>query len=88
METTVVGVIAAYLVGVTVVGSVLSRRSAGGSGWAVADGRMGLVLVAVGVAGTRIGGVGTYGVAGDVVNQGLWSLWYAVNTLLALVLVG
>ncbi len=49
---------------------------------------MGLVLVAVGVAGTRIGGVGTYGVAGDVVNQGLWSLWYAVNTLLALVLVG
>ena len=66
METTVVGVIAAYLVGVTVVGSVLSRRSAGGSGWAVADGRMGRVLVAGGVAGTRIGGVGTYGVAGDV----------------------
>ena len=77
--------IAAYLVGVTVVGSVLARRSVGGSGWAVADGRMGLLLVAVGVAGTRIGGVGTYGVAGDVVNQGLWSLWYAVNTLLALV---
>ena len=48
----------------------------------------GLLLVAVGVAGTRIGGVGTYGVAGDVVNQGLWSLWYAVNTLLALALVG
>ena len=40
------------------------------------------------MAGTRIGGVGTYGVAGDVVNQGLWSLWYAVNTLLALAMVG
>ena len=88
METTVLVVIAAYLVGVTVVGSVLARRSAGGSGWAVADGRMGLLLVAVGVAGTRIGGVGTYGVAGDVVNRGLWSFWYAVNTLLALALVG
>ncbi len=87
METTVLVVIAAYLVGVTVVGRVLARRSAGGSGWAVADGRMGLLLVAVGVAGTRIGGVGTYGVAGDVVNRGLWSLWYAVNTLLALALV-
>ena len=45
METTVLAVIAAYLVGVTVVGSVLARRSAGGSGWAVADGRMGLLLL-------------------------------------------
>ena len=55
METTVLVVIASYLVGVTVVGSVLARRSVGGSAWAVADGRMSLLLVAVGVAGTRIG---------------------------------
>jgi SSS family solute:Na+ symporter len=49
---------------------------------------MGLWLIVAGVAGTRIGGVGTYGVAGDVMRDGVWNFWYAVNTFLALALVG
>ncbi len=81
-------VIFGYLAVVTAVGSLLARRTQSSSDWAVADGRMGIILVAAGVAGTRIGGVGTYGVAGDVLQDGLWSLWYAVNTFLALAMVG
>ncbi len=81
-------IIVGYLVGVTALGSVFARRAATGSGWAVASGRLGLLMVAAGVAGTRIGGVGTYGVAGDVMSDGLWTLWYGVNTFLALGLVG
>ncbi|MEM1247474.1 MAG: sodium:solute symporter family protein [Acidobacteriota bacterium] len=77
-----------YLVSVTLLGSLLARRAASSSGWAVASGNMGLWMVAAGVAGTRIGGVGTYGVAGDVMATGLWNLWYGVNTFLALALVG
>jgi Na+/proline symporter len=77
-----------YLVLVTVVGSLLARRASSSAGWAVASGNMGLWMIAAGVAGTRIGGVGTYGVAGDVMDSGLWNLWYAVNTFLALALVG
>ena len=41
-----------------------------------------------GVAGTRIGGAGTYGVAGDVISEGLGHLWYGVNSFAALFLVG
>jgi SSS family solute:Na+ symporter len=85
--TTVV-IIVCYLVGVTAVASYFARRSRDSSSWTVASGQMGLLMVAAGVAGTRIGGVGTYGVAGDVMRTGLWNLWYAVNTFLALLLVG
>ncbi len=81
-------VILGYLVLVTIVGVALSRRNRSSADWAVADGRMGIVLIAAGVAGTRIGGVGTYGVAGDVMSTGVWNLWYAVNTFLALAMVG
>ncbi|HVS64516.1 MAG TPA: sodium:solute symporter family protein [Thermoanaerobaculia bacterium] len=81
-------VILAYLVGVTVVASLYVRKSRDSESWTVASGQMGLIMVAAGVAGTRIGGVGTYGVAGDVMTSGLWNLWYAVNTFLALALVG
>ena len=81
-------VIVGYLGLTTFLGSWLSRRTVGSSGWAIASGNLGLVMVAVGVAGTRIGGVGTYGVAGDVMRTGLWNLWYGVNTFLALALVG
>ncbi|REJ84225.1 MAG: sodium:solute symporter family protein [Acidobacteria bacterium] len=77
-----------YLVLVTVIGSLLARRASSSAGWAVASGNMGIWMIAAGVAGTRIGGVGTYGVAGDVMDSGLWNLWYAVNTFLALALVG
>ena len=81
-------VIVGYLVAVTAIGSLLARRTKSSAGWAVADGRMGLLLLIAGIAGTRIGGVGTYGVAGDVMQTGLWNLWYGVNTFLALALVG
>lgn len=80
--------IAAYLAVTTLVGMLMLRRSREGDDWAVAGGRMGVLLIAVGIAGTRVGGAATYGVAGDVITGGVWSMWYAVNTLLALVLVG
>ena len=80
--------IAAYLAVTTLVGMLMLRRSRAGDDWAVAGGRMGVLLIAVGIAGTRVGGAATYGVAGDVITGGVWSMWYAVNTLLALVLVG
>jgi len=85
---TAVVIIVVYLIGVTAVASYFARRSRDSSSWTVASGQMGLVMVAAGVAGTRIGGVGTYGVAGDVMTTGLWNLWYAVNTFLALLIVG
>ncbi|MBA3271008.1 MAG: sodium:solute symporter family protein [Acidobacteria bacterium] len=80
--------IAAYLVGTTLLGMVMMRRSRGGDDWAVADGKMGTLMIAVGIAGTRVGGAATYGVAGDVITGGIWSMWYSVNSFLALALVG
>lgn len=88
MDTITISVIVGYLLGVTIIGSLLARRSGSSSGWAIAGGRMGLLMIAVGIAGTRIGGVGTYGVAGNVIQSGIWNLWYGVNTFLALALVG
>ncbi len=80
--------IAVYLVGTTLVGVLMMRRSRKGDDWAVAGGQMGVLMIAVGIAGTRVGGAATYGVAGDVITGGVWSIWYAVNTFLALALVG
>ena len=80
--------IAAYLVGTTVLGMLMMRRSRGGDDWAVASSTMGALMIAVGIAGTRVGGAATYGVAGDVITQGVWNMWYAVNTFLALALIG
>jgi len=37
---------------------------------------------------TRIGGAGSYGVAGNVMDTGIWNVWYGINTFLALALVG
>jgi solute:Na+ symporter, SSS family len=82
------GVIAAYLLGTTLLGIWMVRRSRGGDDWAVASGGMGVLFIAVGIAGTRVGGAATYGVAGDVITQGVWNMWYAVNTFLALALIG
>jgi len=78
----------AYLAGTTLVGILMMRRSRAGDDWAVAGGRMGVLMIAVGIAGTRVGGAATYGVAGDVITGGVWNMWYAVNTFLALALVG
>ncbi len=89
METTAVSVIVLYLAGVTLVGALMARRSKGSSEWSVAGGGMSGVLVAFGLAGARIGGAGTYGVAGDVVAGGVWNMWwYAISSFAALVLVG
>jgi solute:Na+ symporter, SSS family len=81
-------VIVAYLVGTTLLGMWMVRRTRGGDDWAVASGSMGVLFVAVGIAGTRVGGAATYGVAGDVITQGVWNMWYGVNTFLALALIG
>jgi solute:Na+ symporter, SSS family len=80
--------IAAYLIGTTLLGMLMMRRSRGGDDWAVAGGKMGALMIAVGIAGTRVGGAATYGVAGDVITGGVWNMWYAVNTFLALALFG
>ena len=88
MESVALTVIIAYMVLTTIVGALFARRSGGSKQWAVGGGQMGILMIAVGIAGTRIGGVGTYGVAGDVISTGIWNLWYGVNTFLALALVG
>ena len=68
MDPIVTAMIVGYLIVATLLGSYLAFRSRTSSDWAVAGGAMGLVMIAVGVAGTRIGGAGTYGVAGDVLG--------------------
>ena len=71
------------------VGSTMTRRSQSAAGWAVAGSGMSTLMIGVGIAGTRIGGAGTYGVAGDVIAGGVWSFWwYGINSFLALSLVG
>jgi len=77
-----------YLILVPVLGVLLNRRVENASSWATAGGSMGVVMIAAGVAGTRIGGAGTYGVAGEVIRTGLWNIWYGITTFLALALVG
>jgi SSS family solute:Na+ symporter len=82
-------IIVVYLAVVTVVGALLARKSASSKDWAVAGGGMGIIMLAVGIAGTRIGGAGTYGVAGNVISGGVWNMWwYGINTFLAMALVG
>ena len=88
MDAIATSMIVGYLAAVTLLGIFLARRSKTSSQWAVAGGGMGWLMVAMGVAGTRIGGAGTYGVAGDVITGGMWNLWYGVSTFLALALVG
>lgn len=82
-------IIIVYLVAVTAIGVLLARKSVSSKDWAVAGGGMGIIMVAVGIAGTRIGGAGTYGVAGNVISGGVWNMWwYGINTFLAMVIVG
>ena len=80
--------IAAYLVGTTLLGMLMMRRSRAATTGLSPAGRWASLMIAVGIAGTRVGGAATYGVAGDVITGGVWSMWYAVNTFLALALVG
>ena len=77
-----------YLALITLVSVYLTNRNKSSDDWAIGGGGMGLWLIAAGIAGTRIGGAGTYGVAGDTMNTGVWNMWYGVNSFLALALVG
>lgn len=89
MDTIAISVIVIYLVASTTIGSVMARRTKTSTGWAVAGGKMPALMLAAGVAGTRIGGAGTYGVAGEVITGGIWNLWwYAISSFLALAIVG
>ena len=81
-------IIILYLVLFVAFGIYMNRSNASGSDWAIGGGTLGVFMLAVGVAGTRIGGVTTYGVAGDVINEGLGHLWFGVNAFTALLLVG
>jgi SSS family solute:Na+ symporter len=81
-------VILLYLVLFAGVGIYLSRGNSSSSDWAIGGGTLGVGMLAAGIAGTRIGGAGTYGVAGDVISEGLGHLWYSVNSFAALFLVG
>ena len=78
-----------YLGLTTLVGILMLRRSRASDDWSVAGGRMGVLMIAVGIAGTRIGGAATYGVAGDVITGGVWNMWwYGISAFLAMALVG
>jgi Na+/proline symporter len=80
-------VILVYLVFFAGIGIYLSRGNRSAADWAIGGGTLGVGMLAAGVAGTRIGGAGTYGVAGDVINEGVGHLLYSVNSFAALFLV-
>ncbi len=89
MGGTAIWVMLVYLAVVTIVGIALARRATTATQWTVGGGGMGITMIAVGIAGTRIGGAGTYGVSGDVISGGVWNLWwYGISTFLAMALVG
>ena len=72
-------VIILYLGFFAAFGIYLNRNNSTASDWAIGGGSLGIFMLAAGVAGTRIGGAGTYGVAGDVISEGLGHLWYGVK---------
>ncbi len=81
-------VILGYLLFFIAVGIYINNRNKSSSDWALGGGTLGVAMLAAGIAGTRIGGAGTYGVAGDVITEGIGHLWYGVNSFFALFLVG
>ncbi len=83
-----IAVIIGYLLIFIAIGLYLNSSHRSSTDWAIGGGSMGIWLLAAGVAGTRIGGAGTYGVAGDVMVSGLGTLWYSINSFIALLLVG
>lgn len=81
-------VILGYLLFFIAIGIYINRSNRSSADWAIGGGTLGIGMLAAGVAGTRIGGAGTYGVAGDVISEGIGHLWYGVNSFAALFLVG
>lgn len=81
-------VILVYMVFFAILNVYLTRSNSTAADWAIGGGTLGIVMLAAGIAGTRIGGAGTYGVAGDVMSEGIGHLWYGLNSFAALFLVG
>ena len=81
-------VIVLYLGFFAAFGVYMNRGNTSGADWAIGGGTLGLFMLVVGIAGTRIGGVGTYGVAGDVISEGIGHLWFSVNIFASLLLMG
>lgn len=81
-------VIILYLGAFVVYGLYLNRKKGSASDWAIGGSTLGIFMIAAGAAGTRIGGAGTYGVAGDVIAEGIGHMWYSFNSFAALFLVG
>ena len=81
-------VIITYLAIFALFGLYLNQRKGSASDWAIGGGSLGIFMIAAGAAGTRIGGAGTYGVAGDVMSEGIGHMWYGVHSFAALFLVG
>lgn len=81
-------VILGYLLLFVALGIYLNKSNKSSTDWAIGGGTLGIGMLAAGVAGTRIGGAGTYGVAGDVISEGIGHFWYGLNSFAALFLVG
>ena len=81
-------VVTIYLSLFIALGFYLNKKNASGSDWAIGGGTLTLFMLVAGIAGTRIGGVGTYGVTGDVIADGIGHFWFGANLFSALLLVG
>ena len=81
-------VIILYLGAFVAFGIYLNSKKGSAADWAIGGSTLGILMIAAGAAGTRIGGAGTYGVAGDVIAEGVGHMWYGVNSFAALFLVG
>ncbi len=81
-------VIILYLGAFIILGLYLNSKKGSAADWAIGGSTLGVFMIAAGAAGTRIGGAGTYGVAGDVIAEGVGHMWYGFNSFAALFLVG
>jgi SSS family solute:Na+ symporter len=82
-------VVVIYLLGTVLLGSLMSKRSQKEDDWAIAGGGMSTLVLAFAIAGGRIGGAGTYGVAESVASGGVWVMWwYGISSFLGILLVG
>ena len=82
-------VVVAYLFGTVLLGSLMARRSQNEDDWTIAGGKMSALVLAFALAGGRIGGAGTFGIAESVADGGVWTMWwYGISSFLGIVLVG
>ncbi len=82
-------VVVAYLLGTVLLGSLMARRSQKDDDWTIAGGEMSTLVLVFALAGGRIGGAGTYGVAESVASGGVWTMWwYGISSFLGILLVG